>query len=549
MYDEGELRMRKKHFASLSTFQIMAMFRRGIFYFFLSIYLKEFLGVSNTEMTLFATLPMIANIFAQSAIWGRISDKFKKRRLLIVFGEVFAALGYLLVFWIHNIVNKGKVGIGHISEVLFSQADLSEILNVAATYDIEAIPRVLQISAYIIIFGFTVIEAGWSSSNLGWTTLIADLTRESERSKTMGLLQFIGGIGNVLGVTASGFLYQDGFGFWLGDLFYISSGIMIFSIIALFLIPESYADLDSNYFEEEKDEDYKTEQPDLSLKKNNKKTQSNWPLKLFIWLIVVLAIVNIGGNSINQMIQIHVRLKDTFAASDQTVAWLRNTSSIAMIVGGLVIGFFTSKLGDGNMLLVGFLCAFIGTILLPIVPSIVVFFIYMALKGTSRVWIQTTAYSMVNRVVPLEKRGRMMGYYNAAFYLSWGMGGTLITGPIADAIVNSNFSIIMLYTILGLLVLGSLVYLLINKIANLKHQRKLIFYSSLGIFGSGLILLITFVSKPITSLLISSGNTDSYSYKITFYIAAILIAIGIIGYTIFRPSDYKKLVLDKNNKG
>ncbi|MHA1396908.1 MAG: MFS transporter, partial [Candidatus Heimdallarchaeaceae archaeon] len=71
----------------------MAMFRRGIFYFFLSIYLKEYLHVTNTEMTLFATLPMIANIFSQSFIWGRISDKFKKRRLLIVFGESYAAVG------------------------------------------------------------------------------------------------------------------------------------------------------------------------------------------------------------------------------------------------------------------------------------------------------------------------------------------------------------------------------------------------------------------------------------------------------------------------
>ena len=101
--------MKKKHFASLSIFQIMAQLRRGIFYFFLSIYLKEFLGVSNTEMTLFATLPMVANILAQSTIWGRISDKFKKRRLLIVFGELFAAIGYLIVFWIHNSINKGKI--------------------------------------------------------------------------------------------------------------------------------------------------------------------------------------------------------------------------------------------------------------------------------------------------------------------------------------------------------------------------------------------------------------------------------------------------------
>ncbi len=538
------IKMKRKHFASLSIFQIMAMFRRGIFYFFLSIYLKEFLGVSNTEMTLFATLPMIANIFAQSAIWGRISDKFKKRRLLIVFGEVFAAVGYLLVFWIHNVVNKGKAGIGHISDVLFSQSEVLGLLDTASTYDASFIPKILQTSAYIIIFGFTIIEAGWSSSNLGWTTLIADLTRESERSKIMGLLQFIGGIGNVLGVTASGFLYQDGFGFWLGNLFYVSSGIMIFSIIALFLIPESYADLEEDYF---KDGEQKKSQLAIEDRKTKKEIKSDWPLRLFIWLVVVLAIVNIGGNSINQMIQIHVRLPNTFRASDSVVAGLRNASSIAMIIGGLVIGFLTSRFGDGNMLLAGFLFAFIGTILLPLVPSIAIFFVYMVLKGTSRVWIQTTAYSMVNRVVPLEKRGRMMGYYNAAFYLSWGMGGTLITGPIADAIVNSNFVIILIYTVISLIVLGILFYLLVDKLTKLKLKRKAIFFSSVGIFTSGLAVLIVFTSKPITSWLINSGNTDSYAYKITFYVAAILIAIGIIVYTLFRPKNFNYLIKSNNN--
>jgi MFS family permease len=495
-------------------------------------------------MTLFATLPMIANIFAQSAIWGRISDRFKKRRLLIVFGEIFAAVGYLIVFWIHNAVNKGKVGIGHIGDVLFSQTELLGILDTASTYDANFIPRILQISAYIIIFGFTIIEAGWSSSNLGWTTLIADLTRESERSKTMGLLQFIGGIGNVLGVTASGFLYQDGFGFWLGNLFYVSSGIMVFSIIALFLIPESYAELEEDYFEEV---DQKENQLILEDRKPGKKLKTDWPLKLFIWLVLVLAIVNIGGNSVNQMIQIHVRLPDTFRASDSVVAGLRNTSSIAMIIGGLVIGVLTSKFGDGNMLLVGFLLAFIGTILLPIVPSIVIFFVYMALKGTSRVWIQTTAYSMVNRVVPLEKRGRMMGYYNAAFYLSWGMGGTLITGPVADAIVNSNFAIIVIYTVISLLILGILFYLLVDKLAKFRLKQKSIYFSSLGIFAAGFSVLIGFISKPIANTLINSGNSDSYAYKITFYVAAILIAIGIIVYTLFRPKDFNKLTIDTNS--
>ncbi len=525
--------LQTKHFVSLSIFQVMTMFRRGIFYFFLSIYLKEFLGVSNTEMTLFATLPMIVNIVAQSALWGRISDRFKKRRLLIIFGETYAAIGYLVVFWIHKSVGTNNS---------------------------------LRAAAFVIIIGFTVIEAGWSSSNLGWSTLIADLTKDAERSKVMGRLQFVGGIGNVLGVTASGFLYASGLGFWDGSLFYISSGIMVFSIVALFLIPESYADLEEQIEENNVKQEINS---DLSLR-NRKKPTSIWNWKLFVWLIIIVAIVNIGGNSIGQMIQIYTRLPDTFAASDIVIAQLRNTSSIAMIIAGLAIGFFTTRFGDDRMLLIGFSLVFIATISLPFASSIVIYFIYMALKGTSRVWIQTTSYAMVTRVVPLERRGRMMGYYNAAFFLAWGLGGTILTGPVADAIVASNSVIIMIYTIMILVIIGLLIYLLSQKILQVKKKKYLNLSWLIGfiiLFSTG----IAFLAKPITNAIIVSRisdpylylsslssyansvmasvtdfGLDAYAYIVTFYIASLIAAIGIIAYLFLRPSNYKQFKLRKH---
>ena len=538
--------MKKKHFASLSIFQIMAQLRRGIFYFFLSIYLKEFLGVSNTEMTLFATLPMVANILAQSTIWGRISDKFKKRRLLIVFGELFAAIGYLIVFWIHNSINKGKIGIGHISEVAFSQSDLLNYIDVASTFDVTNITDVLRVSAYVIIVGFTIIEAGWSSSNLGWTTLIADLTRDSERSRIMGLLQFVGGIGNIIGVTASAFLYKDGFGFWSGDLFYISSGILIFSIFALFLIPESYADLDEDYFKDDKTTEEET--LNRNLIKNTGGKNAPWEWKIFAWLLVVLAIINIGGNSVNQMISIHIRLPDTFAASDVVVAQLRNATSISMIIAGLSIGFLTSRFGDAKLLLVGFLCALVGTIMLPFAPHIIIFFIYMALRGFSRVWIQTTAYSMVNRGVPLEKRGKMMGFFNATFYLSWGLGGTIITGPIADAIVYSNLITILVYMIFFLVIIGIWIFLLIRHVTKLNTKKKSIYITSAGLFIAIIGIITAFVANPISKFIINSGNIDSYAYKVTFFVATGFILIGVLTFLFFRPDNFKLLSLNKNAK-
>ena len=502
--------MQRKHFVSLSIFQLMAMFRRGIFYFFLSIYLKEYLQVTNTEMTLFATLPMIANIASQTGIWGRISDRYKKRRLLIIFGELYAAIGYLVVYWIH----KGYETSG-----------------------------ALRAAAFTIIIGFTLIEAGWSSSNLGWTTLIADLTKDSERSKIMGLLQFVGGIGNVLGVTACGFLYKDGIGFAEGNLFYISSGIMFFSILALFLIPESYADLDKS--EDQVIAEVVEEQREMRNKANKDSKSMKWEWKLFVWLLVILAVINIGGNSIGFLVNIHVRLPDTFNASDMAVAQMRNTANISMIVAGLVIGFLTSRFGDGKMLFVGFILAFVATMLLPFAPNIVFIFIFMSFRGFTRVWVNTTSYSMVNRVVPLEKRGTMMAYYNATFYLSWGLGGTILTGPIADAIVSSNIIVILSYTVIGIIFVGVWIFMMVEKISGLRKNRRLFIGSAIG-WIAVLGVVTAFIAPLISSFIINYGVSDSYSYKVTFLIASILILIGIITFVLYRPKNYNSLILDRN---
>lgn len=396
--------MYRKHFLGLSAFQLLAMFRRGIFYSFLSIYLREFLGVSNTEMSLLATLSMFANILGQSLVWGKVSDFFKKRRLLIMGGELFAAIGYLVVFFIHKAMGE-KVS--------------------------------YWAAAYTIIIGFTIIEFFWSASNIGWTALIADLTTEAERSKIMGRLQFVGGIGNIIGVSICGLIYNGGLGFWNGYLFFISSGIMVLSVVGLLLIPESYAALgeplgDTN------------NSPDSDKNVQEPKTLD---LKLFVWFLLVLGIVNVGANSINSILQVHIRLPETFHASDETLAWFRNTSSIAVIIGGVIVGKLVSKFSDSKVLFASMTTIFIITLALPFFPSLPFFFLYAAIYGTVRVFTQTTSYSIVARIIPLKDRGKLMAYYNATFYLAWGLGGTLITGPIADAIISHGYAVLFAYEI------------------------------------------------------------------------------------------------------
>ena len=62
----------RKMFLNVSSFQVLAMFRRGLFYSYLSIYLRFFLGLSVTETTFFATFPMILNVLFQTFVWGPI---------------------------------------------------------------------------------------------------------------------------------------------------------------------------------------------------------------------------------------------------------------------------------------------------------------------------------------------------------------------------------------------------------------------------------------------------------------------------------------------
>ncbi len=137
-------------FIGLSSFQLLAMFRRGMFYTYLSLYMSIFLDLSQTIVTLYATLPMIMSVIFQNFVWGPLSDKFQKRRTFIISGEVLAGIGTILVWFIHSLISN------------------------------------LIIAGYVIIFGLMCIEAFWSMSNISWSALISDIYPSLERSKIMG---------------------------------------------------------------------------------------------------------------------------------------------------------------------------------------------------------------------------------------------------------------------------------------------------------------------------------------------------------------------------
>ena len=77
--------------------------------------------------------------------------------------------------------------------------------------------------------------------------------------------------------------------------------------------------------------------------------------------------------------------------------------------------------------------------------------------GTAEVIIFAASYVIASNLIPSKSRAKLFGVYNTTFFLSWGLAGTLISGPLIDFLLNSGFEEIISYQtafIVGALITG-----------------------------------------------------------------------------------------------
>lgn len=374
-----------KSFLGLSSFQMLAMFRRGMFYTYLSIYFREFLLLSVTETTLYATLPMIMSVIFQNFVWGPLSDKLQRRRTLIMLGEVLAGIGTILVWLLHYGISN------------------------------------LYIAGYVIIFGLMIIEIFWSMSNIAWSALISDMYPSIERSKIMGGLTSLGGIGRIFGITIGGILYNYGFGFRDGPLFFVASFVMFISTFPMLLTPEGgiHQQMDINEKETEinnsGDKSYK---------------------KIFIVFIISLLLINFGRNSISVPYSQYLSLSSGFAVNSITLSWIANTRSLSVLLIGFSAGFLSKKLGHSRTLILGSLIAILALVFTAVATDLNIVFLGSFFIGTGEVIIYASSYAIASDLIPEKIRAKLFGVYNTTFFLSWGLACTIISGPMIDALLS-----------------------------------------------------------------------------------------------------------------
>lgn len=404
-------------FLNVSSFRILIMFRRGMFYSYLSIYLRYFLGLSVTETTFFATFPMVINIILQMFVWGIISDKFQKRRTLIILGEVSAAIITTLVWYIHTF------------------------------------PTTPRAAGYVIIIGLTILEVFWSMSNVGWSALISDLYPEHRRAGVQGKLMSIGAIGRIVGVWIGGLAYDgfsrfyEGWGFDKGLLFFIASSVMLISTIPMFFVPEGGIKTRSENKKE--------------LKRNRtNETKINSYSKHFLFFLFAMVLINFGRNSIAIIKAQYISLDEGFNVSSNVLGYIVNMQSIAIFLSGLFIGKLTRRFSDVTLLLFGALAAVVYLTGFVFGNSLTYIFASNFVGGASQVIILASAYSYASKLIPATHRGRQFALFNATFFLSWGVAATLIAGPIVDLLSGMGlghvFSYKMSFVVAAILVIAGI---------------------------------------------------------------------------------------------
>ncbi len=390
----------------LGSFQALAMFRRGLFYTYLSIYLKDFLGLSVTVTTLYATIPMILSVIGQNFIWGPLSDKIQNRRMFIIVGELLAGILLFIVWWEHTL------------------------------------PDSKLVAGYIIIGGLTLIELFWSMSNIGWSALISDLYPSKKRSEVMGWLNSIGGVGRIIGATAGGLLYDlrgyrfEGWGFDQGWLFIVASLVMFLSAIPMFFTAEG----GRNIIHEKPEEKitFEKDNPSLSLDPRLVK-------KIFMVFLISLVFINFGRNSIATIQSQYLTLDSGFDVDSLTLSYIANARSVSVIIFGLITGWICKKIGEDNALLLGSFIAIASLFIYSLPVGIISMYGANVGLGISELMVFAASYTYASKLIPYEKRARLFAAYNATFFLSWGLSGTVLIGPIVDLLLNSGFGEVFSY--------------------------------------------------------------------------------------------------------
>ena len=148
-----------------------------------------------------------------------------------------------------------------------------------------------------------------------------------------------------------------------------------------------------------------------------------------------MVFINFGRNSVAVIRAPYLALETGFAMSSRQLGYVMNAQSVAMVLFGVFAGRMARRLGNARGILVGGVAAIASLVLFAWASEARFVYAASVLAGFSDVIIYASGYAYAAALIPAAKRGRLFGVYNATMFLSWGLAGTLIAGPIIDVLV------------------------------------------------------------------------------------------------------------------
>lgn len=296
----------RKNLFILSFTLLVVMLGYGMVMPIMPFYIEHF-GAGGTELGwMMSTYSLMQLICAP--LWGILSDRIGRKPVLTL-----GVLGYAITLFMF--------GIAKTFTMLFIARSLSGILSSAT------MPTAM---AYI-----------------------GDHTQQKEKSKGMGQLGAMMGIGVIVGPLMAGLLSSDS----LSLPFFVGSGLAFLALLlVIFLLPESRIAAAAT--------------GDLS--PNHEQTAPTRPRTRDIYLRVLLSpagillllifIMSFGMTNFQGMIGLYVVDKFAFDTTQVGAVWM--VMGLVMIVAqGVLVGPLTEKLGDLNLIRIGLLGGALGFVL------------------------------------------------------------------------------------------------------------------------------------------------------------------------------------------
>jgi MFS family permease len=147
----------------------------------------------------------------------------------------------------------------------------------------------------------------------------------------------------------------------------------------------------------------------------------------------------------------------------------------------LLAGRLGRWVGDGPSVCLGAAIAIVYLLIYSLTDNLSWIYVASWFRGMADVIILASSYAFVSVLIPPERRGTLFSLFNATLFLSWGVAGTLIAGPIVDLLFHAGISQAIAYraaylsglvmVIIGLSIQMFLVFVLMPK-TGISAQRS-----------------------------------------------------------------------------